>query len=254
MKKINFFEHVFPHAVAIVVFLLVTVFFFSPVFFENKTLLQGDIVQAAGASKVLQDFRAQTGEEGLWASNMFSGMPAYLVNMQWGHQGVIIIKKVLALNIPHPIGNIFLAFLCYYIMLLAFKVRPYLAIAGGLAFGLSSFMIIGLSAGHNARIGAMALMPLVMAGIHLTFSGKRILGFALTAAGLALHLRENHLQVTYYLLLLVLGYGLMQLIVGIREKKLGEVFKTVGILIPAALLAAGSYFGPLWATYEYTPH
>lgn len=254
MKKINFLEHVFPHLLAVLVFLVVTVFFFSPVFFENKSLIQGDIQQSIGASKAVADYREQTGEEALWAPNMFSGMPAYMISVQWGNSAVAWLKKILSLNTPHPVANIFLAFVCYYIMLLAFKVRPYLAVAGALAFGLSSFMLIGLSAGHNARIGAMAFMPLVMAGIHLAFSGKRVLGFGITATGLALHLRENHLQVTYYLLMIVLGYGLMQLIVAIREKKIGELAKTVGILVPAALLAAGTFFGPLWAVSEYTPH
>lgn len=254
MKKISFIQHVLPHSIAVVVFLLTTVFFFSPVFFESKRLVQSDAQQSIGATKALVDFREQTGEEGLWAPNMFSGMPGYLVTVQWGYSTVSYLKRVLSLNIPHPIANIFLAFVCYYIMLLAFKVRPYLAIAGALAFGLSSFMIIGLSAGHNARIGAMAFMPLVMAGIHLAFSGKRILGFGVTAAGLALHLRENHLQVTYYLIFIVLGYGLMQLIVAIREKKVPELFKTLIILIPAAILAAGTYFGPLWAVSEYSAY
>ncbi|HEU5292685.1 MAG TPA: YfhO family protein [Cyclobacteriaceae bacterium] len=254
MKKINFSEHVLPHAIAIVAFLIVTVFFFGPVFFENKSLVQGDVQQSIAVSKSLRDYRDQTGEEGLWASSMFSGMPGYMVTVEWGYTAVSVLKRILALGLPHPVANIFLAFISYYIMLLVFRIRPYLAIAGALAFGLSSFMIIGLSAGHNARIGAMAFMPLVMAGIHLSFSGKRVLGFGVTAAALALHLRENHLQVTYYLLLIVLGYGLMQLIVAIREKKISEVFKTVATLVPAALLAAGTFFGPLWAVYEYTPY
>lgn len=254
MKKINFFEHVIPHALAVIVFLIVTVFFFNPVFFENKTLLQHDIQQSVAVSKALVDYRNQTGEEGLWAPNLFSGMPGYLVNVHWGYTAISILKRVLSLNLPHPVANIFLAFICYYIMLLAFRVRPYLAIAGALAFGLSSFMLIGLSAGHNARIGAMAFMPLVIAGIHLSFSGKRVLGFGLTAAGLALHLHENHLQVTYYLIMLVLGYGLMQLILSIREKRTPEFFKTVFMLVPAAVLAAGTFLGPLWAVYEYTPY
>src|SRR5688572_13484892 len=254
MKKINFSKHVLPHAIAVIAFLIVTVFFFGPVFFENKSLVQGDIQQSIAVSKSLRDFRAQTGEEGLWATSLYSGMPGYMVNVEWGYTAVSILKRVLSLSLPHPISNIFLAFICYYIMLLTFKVRPYLAIAGALAFGLSSFMIIGLSAGHNARIGAMAFMPLVMAGIHLSFSGKKLLGFGVTAAALALHLRENHLQVTYYLLMIVMGYGLMQLIMAIREKRVSEVFKTVATLVPAALLAAGTFFGPLWAVYEYTPY
>ncbi len=253
MKKISFSQHILPHLIAITAFLLVTVFFFNPLFFEKKVMVQHDIAQSIAGSKVLTDHRAQTGEEGLWASAMFSGMPAYTVSIQWSNGAVRFMKSVLTLNLPHPVSNIFLAFICYYIMLLAFRVRPYLAIAGAFAFGLSSFMIIGLGAGHNARIGATALVPLVIAGIHLAFSGKRILGFGVTAAALALHLRENHFQVTYYMIFIVLGYGLMQLIVAVREKRIIELAKTVGILVPAALLAAGTFLGQLWAVKEYTP-
>src|SRR5260370_23081786 len=126
----------------------------------------------------------------------------------------------MAVFLPHPVANIFLAFLCYYILLLTFRVRHYLGIAGAVAFGLSSYMIIGLGAGHNARIGAIAFMPLVMAGIHLTFSGRRLIGFAVTMLGLALHLRENHLQITYYLVLIVIGYVAVQLIWAYREKRI----------------------------------
>lgn len=254
MKKINFTQHVLPHVIAIVVFLVVTVFFFNPIFFENKTLLQSDIVQSVAASKALVDYRDKTGEEALWLPTMYSGMPAYLVSVKWGFTAIGNLKRVMSLMLPHPVSNIYIAFISFYILLLVFRVRPYLAIAGALAFGLSSFLMIGFSAGHNARIGAMAFMPLVLAGIHLTFSGKRILGFGVTAAALSLHLRENHLQVTYYLLILVLGYGLMQLIVAIREKTLGDAVKNVLILIPAALLAVGTFFGPLWAVKEYTPY
>jgi hypothetical protein len=252
MRKISFIEHILPHLFAIGIFLVVTVFFFGPVFFENRVLRQDDITQSVGASKALHDFRNQTGEEGLWTPSMFSGMPAYLVNVKWGNSVIILLKQVISLGLPHPVANIFLAFLCYYIMLLAFRVKPYLAIAGALAFGLSSYMIIGLAAGHNARIGAIAFMPLVMAGIHLTFSGKRILGFGVTATGMALHLRENHLQITYYLMLIVLAYGLVQLIYAIREKKLTDLIKNVGLLIPAVLLAVGTFFGPMWAISEYS--
>ncbi|HMV09143.1 MAG TPA: YfhO family protein [Cyclobacteriaceae bacterium] len=254
MKKINFTRQVFPHLVAIVAFLLVTVFFFNPIFFDNKTLVQHDIAQSIAGSKALADYRNQTGEEALWAPAMYSGMPAYMVSVQWGNTAIGFLKRVLTLSLPHPVANIFLAFICYYIMLLAFGIRPYLAIAGAFAFGLSSFMIIGLGAGHNARIGATALVPLVIAGIHLAFSGKRVLGFGVTGAALALHLRENHLQVTYYMILIVLGYGLMQLIVAIRDKKIVEFAKTIGILIPAALLAAGTFFGQLWAVKEYSAY
>ncbi len=250
MKKISLSD-VLPHIVAIIVFLLVTVSFFNPIFFDNKAISQGDITQFLWGSKELRDYRNATGEEGLWSNSMFSGMPAYLVNLDWSDSPVSAMKKVLSLFLPHPITNIFLAFVCYYILLVVFKIRPYLAIAGALAFGLSSYMIIGLSAGHNSRIGAIAFMPLVIAGIHLAFTNRRILGFGVTAAGLALHLRENHAQITYYLLIIVGVYGVMQLATALRAKQLNQFFKTIGVLTVSVILAAATFFGPLLAITEY---
>lgn len=254
MKKIKFTVHILPHLVAIIVFLVVTLFFFHPVFFGNKTLQQYDIQQFMGSSKAIEDFRAETGEEALWTNSMFSGMPAYLVSVQWGNQAIAYMKTVLALFLPHPIANIFIAFVCYYILLLSFRIRPYLAIAGAIAFGLSSFMIIGLEAGHNGRIGAIAFMPLIMAGIHLVFTGRRILGFGVTAMAMALHLRENHVQMTYYLLLIVLIYGLIQLIEAVKNKTIPALLKNVGILVVAVVLGLGTFFGQMWALREYSAY
>ena len=251
MKNLKFTEDILPHIVAIAVFVIVTVLFFKPAFFDNKTLEQHDIQQFQGSAKAIADYRAKHGEEPLWTNSMFSGMPAYLISVEWGNQAIGFLKKITAVFLPHPYANIYLAFFCYYIMLLAFRVRPYLAIAGALAFGLSSFMMIGVMAGHNGRVGAIAFLPLVMAGIHLAFSGKRILGFGLTTTALALHLRENHIQMTYYFLIIVAIYGIVRLIEAVREKQTPEFFKTVGILVPAGLIALGTFFGQFWALKEY---
>lgn len=253
MKKLNT-TLLIPSVIAVAVFFLATVIFFKPIFFDNKILAQGDVTQWQGTAKELADHRAKTGEEALWAPSTFSGMPAYTISVQWSTKAIGYIKGVLTLWMPSGANNIFMACVCYYIMLLAFRVRPYLAIGGAIAFAFSSFMLIGLVAGHNGRIGAMALIPLILAGIHLSFSGRKILGFGLTAAGIALQLRENHLQVTYYLLIIVAAYGIMQLVVHIREKKTAAYFKTIGLLIPAAVLAAGTVIGQLWATWEYSEY
>ena len=253
MKKIDF-RQVLPHLVAIGVFLFITILFFSPVFFESKALNQGDITQWEGSSKSMRDYRDKTGEEALWSENMFSGMPGYLINVQWGNIAIGYLKKIMSFNLPHPICNIYLAMLSYYIMLLAFGVRPYLAIAGAIAFGLSSHLIVGLVAGHSARVGAIAFMPLVMAGIHLVFTNRKVLGFGVTAGSMALHLRENHLQITYYLLLIVAAYGIVQLIWHVRRGEIRILAMNVGILTLAVVVAVGSYFGPLWAVNEYTKY
>lgn len=254
MKRINFSGDVLPHLIAVAVFLVVTVVFFKPAFFDNKVLSQRDIEEWEGSSKALRDFRDRTGEEGLWAPSMFSGMPAYLVNLEWSNQPVTALKRILTLGLKHPFANIFAAFISYYILLLAFRIKPYLAIAGAVAFGLSSYLIIGISAGHNARIGSIAFMPLVMAGIHLVFSGRRLTGFAVTALGMALHLRENHMQITYYLMIIVAAYGIVMLVHHVREKTVAEFAKSVGLLVPAVLIGAATFSGPFWAITEYSKY
>ena len=253
MKSIQWGK-IWPHGLAILIFLVVTILFFNPIFFDNKSLSQHDIDQFRGSYKSILDYRAISGKEALWAPSMFSGMPAYLVSIRWSDGPVMWTKNIMSLFLPHSVCNIFLAFLCYYILLLSFRVRPFLAIAGALAFGLSSYLIIGLSAGHNARIGAIAFVPLVVAGIHLAFSGKRILGFGLTTIALALHLRENHLQITYYLVVMVGVYGLVELIYAIRAKQIVAFVKTLSLLIPTAIIALGTFFGQIWAIQEYTTY
>jgi len=254
MKNINFTKQILPHIIAVITFVIVTVIFFKPFFFDNKNLDQHDINQWKGGAKELIDHREKTGEEGLWTNSMFGGMPGYFVNVEWSDGIIVGIKKVLSVGLSHPVRNIFLAFISFYILLLSFKVRPYLAIGGALAFGLSSFMIIGLGAGHNARIGAIAFMPLVLAGIHTTFKRNTILGFGITAIALALELRENHLQITYYLLLMVLVYGLIMLIDAFKKGELPAFGKKLGLLVIAALLAVGTFAGKFWSTYEYSKY
>ncbi len=249
--NIDFKRQILPHVIAIVAFVAITVGYFNPVFFENKELNQYDIQQWEGGARELLDYRDQTGKEGLWTNSMFSGMPGYLINVEWSDKAIEYLHRVYTLGLPHPVRVIFASFLSYYLMLLAFGIRPYLAIGVAVAFGLSSFMIIGLSAGHNARIGAIAYMPLVIAGIHLALNGKRWLGFGVTTAGLAMHLRFNHLQITYYLLLIVLIYGAVYLYVHWKKGELKAYLINLGLLSVAALIAVGSMFGKFWSTYEY---
>ena len=252
MKKLDFIQEIAPHLIAVVVFLLLVLALFHPVFLENKSLFQHDIRQGEGAAKELMDFREATGEEGLWTNSMFSGMPAYLINVHWSNSIVIGIQAFFTLGLPHPVRLIFLAFISYYILLLSFKVRPFLSMAGAICFGFSSFLIVGMVAGHNSRIGAIALMPLVMAGIHLTFSGKRLMGLAVTALALSMQLRINHLQIVYYMLLIVVIYGLIQLIQEVKAKRLKDFTKNIALLTLAVILSIGTFSGALWSILEYS--
>ncbi|GAB5524174.1 MAG: YfhO family protein [Roseivirga sp.] len=251
MRKFDFKKDILPHLVAVAVFLALTVFFFQPVFFEGKTLSQSDILQWEGSAKELIDYRAETGEEGLWTNSIFGGMPAYLVDVKWGNQLIKGLHAVITFGLPHPVRIIFLCMLSFYIMLLCFKVRPYVAIMGAIAFAFSSYQIIGLDAGHNARISAISFIPMVLGAIHLCFTGNRWLGANLTTLALAMHMRVNHLQITYYLVFVVGLYGLVQLIYAYKDGTLKDFSQRLALLVVAALLAIGTFFGQFYTTYEF---
>jgi len=249
--KFDFKQDILPHLIAIGVFVVITIAFFNPVFFENKSLSQYDIQQWEGSAKELIDFREETGQEGLWTNSMFGGMPGYLINVMWSDKPVEYLHRVYTLGLPHPVRVIFAAFLSFYILLIAFRVRPEVAVGVTLAFGLSSYMIIGLTAGHNARIGAIAYMPLIIAGVHLALQGKKWLGMGITTAGMAMHLRLNHLQITYYLLLILLVYGIIYLVVNVKKGTLKVFGINLGLLIAGVIIAVASMAGKFWSTYEY---
>ena len=254
MRKIDFKSQVLPHIVAVLVFALITIAYFRPVFLENKSLNQHDIKQWEGGAKEILDYRERTGEEALWTGRMFSGMPAYLISTEWGIGIMPTITKIMSLGLPHPPKVIFLAFVSFYILLLSFGVRPYLAIAGAIAFGLSSYNIIGLSAGHNARIAAVAYMPLVLAGVHLTFRKSVLLGLMVTFLGLALELYAGHLQITYYLIWIVLGYMISEAFEFYKEHHLKSFFKRSAMLAGIAVLALGTFIGSFLSTMEYSKY
>ena len=216
---------------------------------------QNDILQWKGGAHELLEYHEKTGEESLWTNSMFGGMPGYLVSTVFPGDLVRYIKKYSSLGLPRPASQSFITMVCFYILLLVFGVRPYLAIVGAIAFGLNSFNIINMEAGHNTKGWAIAYMSLVIAGVHLILKkGKLLLGFTLTAVALALHFRVNHPQITYYLLFILLIYGVVMLIDAIKEKQMAAFTKRGIVLILAAGLAIGTNFGRYWTVMEYSQY
>ena len=65
------------------------------------------------------------------------------------------------------IGIIFLYLLGFYVALIAFGLNPWLALIGALGFGLGSYNIIIIEAGHITKAWAMAMMAPILAGMVL---------------------------------------------------------------------------------------
>ena len=246
---IRSFKEFLPHILVVFGFILISLAYFSPVL-QGKEIFQSDIVQYIGMAKQQNDFRANTGEETYWTDAAFGGMPTYQLGAHYPHNYIKKIDSILRF-LPRPADYLFLYFIGFYILLLVLKLDYKLAFLGALAFGFSTYLIIILGVGHNAKAHAIAYMPMVLAGILLCFRNKYIGGFLLLAFAMALEIGANHFQMTYYLLLLVIIVGIVYLIDAFKKKQLPNYFKALGVMILAVILAIGINATNLLATQQY---
>ncbi len=240
-----------PHFIAVAVFATLTFIYFMPNF-QGMILRQGDIIQWKAMSKDIMDWNEKHPDDpALWTSRTFSGMPSAQISLVY--PGNIIAKLLTGINsvFPDVSSLVFLHFLGFYVLLLCLGISHWLAIAGAVAFGLSSFTLISIEAGHNTKVQAMALMAPVLGGVLLAYRKNILAGAALTALSLSFAIAANHLQVTYYLMICVGLLGLYELIAAITEKKLPHFGKATAALFLAAGLAVVPNIANLWMTRDY---
>ncbi len=252
--SIDFKKDWLPHVISVAIFYCLIVAYFSPLVFDNQLIFQGDILKWEASAKEIMDFREATGEEALWTNSMFGGMPGYFISMEFPGDITNALVSILTLGLPHPINGLFLGMVSMYILLLSFGVRPAFAAIGSLAFVFNSFNFLSLAAGHNAKIWAECLIPVVLTGLHLAFERKRLLGAGIFALGLMLQLKFNHVQITYYTLIICLIYAGVRIGFLWKKEGLPSLAKTSGFLIIAGLLAIGSNLGRLATAYEYSTY
>lgn len=201
-------------------------------------------------AKEQNDFRKAEKIEPYWTNSAFGGMPTYQLGAKYPHDYIGMIDDALRF-LPRPADYLFLYFLGFYGLLLVLKIDPLKAFFGALAFGFSTYMIIILGVGHNAKAHAIGYMPLVIAGFILVFQKKHVWGGLLVMFATALEINANHFQMTYYLLIFLLilsGYYIYQ---AVKEKEYKSLLTSIGVLAIAGIFALGANATNLLATAEY---
>ena len=201
-------------------------------------------------AKEQNDFRAADNVEPFWTNSAFGGMPTYQLGAKYPHDYIGAIDDVLRF-LPRPADYLFLYFLGFYGLMLVLKVDPLKAFFGALAFGLSTYLIIILGVGHNAKAHAIAYMPMVIAGFILVFQKKYILGGLVTLLASALEINANHFQMTYYLLIFLLILSAYYSYQFLKDKNYKGLLYSIGILGVAGVFAVGANATNLLATAEY---
>ncbi len=240
-----------PYLVAVVLFTVMTLVYVNPVL-VGKRLVQSDIIKWQGMSKEIVDHREATGEEALWTNAMFGGMPAFQISVVYSNNISNFLHRVMTLWLPRPADMIFLYFIGFFIFLLLLKINPWIALAGAIGFAFSSYHFIIIEAGHNSKAVAIAYMAPVIGAIIYTFRSNILTGGILFALFMGLQLFANHFQITYYMGIIVVFYGLFELVRHIREKKILHFLRATGILLAGLVIAIGLNIGNFWSTYSYT--
>ena len=253
IKDFNW-KSIVPHAVAVLIFLALTLVYFSPVL-EGKDIKQDDAIGSMGWGKDARDYHDESGEYSYWSNAMFSGMPC---NYTFSPQPDNVFKpigEVVTLNLfgasYRHIGCIFLTFIGCYILLLALGCKSWLSIAGSIAYTLGSYNFIIIDAGHMNKSLVIATMAPLIGGIILCYRRKLLIGAFVTLIFAGLNIYWSHQQVSYYVLLTALIMAIVYFIYAYREKWLKYYFKATAVLGVVAILAAAPAVGILLPTSDY---
>ncbi len=221
----KYLQYIFP----VIIFFFLSIAYFVPDILEGKKINQHDIMQYRGMSKEISDFRTTYGKEPLWTNSMFVGMPAYLVSTQYRGNLLQYVHRIFTLYDFRPVSFIFIYLIGAYIALLLFGLSPWVSFVGAMAYAFSSYFFIIIQAGHVSKVLALGYMPPIIAGVYAAFRGKAMAGSMIAGIFLGLQIFINHLQITYYTMLIILILGIFELVNAIRNKTYAEFLKAFSV-------------------------
>lgn len=239
------------HLIAIGVFLLIAALYGLPALQGNK-LAAGDTMHWMGMSQEARTWYEKTGENPMWSNSMFGGMPTVTHYMRGKTNLIYPVQEFFTNILPVPINFFFIAMVCFYILMMSWKIDRRLAIGGAIVYAFAAYNLQIIAAGHNTKMFSIAYMPLVLAGMHWVYNKKWLSGAGAALFGLALMISNAMYQIDYYLLFILGGFAIMYAIQALRERTLGEFLKSSAIMVAVGLIAVGPSLDQLMFTKEYT--
>ncbi len=248
----QFFSGITPHIIAVLLFIILSYVYFTPVL-EGKQLLGHDTESWMYMAKETIDYNDTHEDVTLWTNSMFGGMPTYQISMTQPYNLVSYIEKIFII-FQRPVFFVVLYLLGFYILMLSFGAKPWLAIVGAIAFTFASYNFIIIQAGHNSKAITIAYMAPLIGAVFVAFRKNLIAGGVLTALFLSLAIRANHIQILYYTLLVLLFFGINELVFSIKDKQFAKFLKSTGVVLGAAIIAMAMNATSLLTTYEYSQY
>lgn len=242
-----------PDLIAILAFILLSFAYFFPADIENRILFQHDTVAGAGAGQEAVEYSQRTGERTRWTNSIFGGMPNYQMSPSYDStQPLQWVEGLYHLYLPPYVVLTFIMMLGFYILLRALGMSIWLSALGGIIWAFSSYFFILISAGHIWKFVTLAYIPPTIAGVILAYRKKYLLGAVLTALFIALQIKSNHIQMSYYFMFVILFIVGAYFEDAFKKKELPHFFKASAALLLAAVVGVCINISSIYHTYEYS--
>lgn len=250
----------------IVLFFAVVAYGFVPQVLSGKIVNQSDISSWKGmANEAMTHNEAHPDDPTAWTNSMFGGMPTTATIDDFHGDWTDAIYDFL-LTGRRPGSYLFLTLLGGFLLMLSMGVNGIVAVAGAIAIAFCSYNMQIIQVGHNTKMQAIAYFPWVLAGIIYTYRAamkekwipKTVFGATLFAFALSMQIKANHVQITYYLAIVIFVYAVALLISLCIDKAkrdmLGRFFAASALLLVIGCVGIATNANKLIPTYEYTPY
>jgi len=245
------------HLGIVVLFFIISAIYFSPAF-QGKVIQQGDTMKYNAMVNEARQFHEATGDYANWNSAMFSGMPAYQVGMAEPRSDIFTpVRSILTLtpfDLQLNVGILFLYLIAFYACLAMMGISPLLCLLGAVAFGLGSYNIIIIEAGHITKAYAISMMAPILVGMLLTLRKKYLLGGILFSFALGLQIAFNHIQITYYTAIAGVVLGITYAVYAIKDKWIKQFLTSVGVLLLGCAMALTINSRHLFVNQQYAEY
>ena len=253
--------------ISIVLLFAAIAYAFVPQVLQGKIVDQSDIAGWKGmAQEALSHNKANPDDPTAWTGSMFSGMPTTAITDTFEGDWTKAIYRTL-MSGKRPASYLFITLAGAFLLMLSMGTRKIVAIAGAIAMTFCSYNMQIIQVGHNTKMQAIAFFPWVLAGIIFTYRSalkeekwlpKTLLGSVLFALALSMQIKANHIQITYYLAIVIFVFAIALFIHLVsnaeRRASLKRFFAASALLLVVGVIGIATNANKLIPTYEYTPY
>ncbi len=238
------------HLVCLAALAVIALYFCWPTLFSGRYLVGSDTVQWRAAAESMLEHRQETGEEPLWATNVFGGMPGLVISP---HSTVFQVDRLVGWLrlLTWPLSHVLVLLLGAYALVWYLTKDNLLGLFAACAYSLTTYLPIILVAGHNTKYIALAYAPwLLLAFVH-TLRRPGVLASLLFAVAVAVSMRAGHIQIPYYVGMIGLVWWIAELVGAVRNATTKQFARSTLWLLAGVALGVLMVTQAYWPMYEY---